>query len=262
MPNYMFDLSVDRVDLVTEGANSEAMIKIFKSKNEGGTAMNYEEILASLKPEHRDVIKSEMDKLATLSPEDQAKVDEFDTLNTDLAKAKEELVNLQKELEETKKSVDEDVAKGKPDMEDVIKGLDPAVQEVFKSLKAQKEAAEEVLKSAQKEKLHAEAIAKAKELKALPVEENTLVSVIEKGVSPEVMNIFTAAAKAFGDSDLFKSKGSDIGNSSTGTDAWAKIEAKASEIAKSRNITVAKATDVAIKENPDLYKEYLDNGAN
>lgn len=259
----MFDLSVDRVDLVSEGANSAAMIKIFKSKNEGGTAMNYEEILASLKPEHRTVIEAEFKKVSKLPEDVQAKVDGYDQMSTDLAKAKEDLAQVQNDLEEEKKkNAEGDVAKGKPDMEEVIKGLDPAVQEVFKSLKAQKEAAEAVVKEAQKEKAHNEAVAKAKDLKALPVDEATLVDVIEKGVSTEIMNIFTAVAKALDDSDLFKSKGSDAGNSNTSTDSWAKIEAKASEIAKARNITVAKATDIAIKENPDLYKEYLENGAN
>ena len=47
-----------------------------------------------------------------------------------------------------------------------------------------------------------------------------------------------------------------------GSDAWSKIESKAAEIVANESITKAKAISRVIKENPELYKEYLQGGAN
>ena len=46
MPNMMTDLVIDRVDLVEEGCNSAAFIRLYKSR---GEKMSYESILKSLK---------------------------------------------------------------------------------------------------------------------------------------------------------------------------------------------------------------------
>ena len=262
LPNYLFDLSVDRVDLVDEGACSVADIKLFKNKG-GSNAMEYQEILEKLQPEHKAVIEAEVAKAACMTAEaDKDKLAKMETLEEELnttkaclAQKEEELAKLQEEC---------NVNKSKPEFEDILKGLDPAVQEVFKSMKAQKEAAEAVAKAAQQAKLHEEAVAKAKDLKALPVEEEKLVSLIEKGISEEVHEVLKAAAAACENSDIFKSTGTDTTGSgvSTADSAWAKIELKADEIAKAKGITKAKAIDEAVKANPELYREYLDGGAN
>ena len=261
MPQYMFDLSVDRVDLVNEGACSEAHIMLFKNKK-GDNKMTYEQIMEKLTPEHRatveaTVAKAKEDAEATVA-EAVAKTAE---MTEELEATKAKCDELEKSLEETVE-VEDEIEKSKTDaVEDVIKSLDPAVQAVFKSLQAKTEAAEAVVKAVQKEKEHAEAIAKAKTLSTLPVAEEVLVAEIEKGISPEVMNILEAAAKATADAEIFKSVGTDK-IAPTGVDAWARIESAAVEIAKTKNISQAKAIDAAIKENPDLYREYIKNGAN
>ena len=270
MATLLVDLMVDRVDLVEEGSCSVADIKLFKNKG-GKPAMEFAQILEQLKPEHRAVVEAEVAKAkaeATAAMEEElnkakcdleesmTKASELEATNEELAKENEEL----KAANESKDGEEETVEKSNRDMEEVIKGLDPTVQAYLANLKAQKDAAEQVAKSAAAEKAKEQAIAKARELKALPVEETQLVSVIEKGMPEEIYDILKSAAKLCEESELFKSKGSDAeGNTE---DAWAKIEAKASEIAKARNISREKAVGAVIKEFPEMYTEYLNNGAN
>lgn len=257
----MFDLTVNRVDLVKEGANSKAFIKLYKSKG-GEQLMGLNEILASLKPEHKAVVEEALKKASEEVPTDaQEKLTSAEGMVETL---KSKLATTEEELRKSKAAYD-DLQKSKEDTnpEDVIKGLDPAVQEIFKSMQSQKKAAEEMIKQMNTEKVHNTAVAKAKELKALPVKEEDLITAIEKGVDPTLMSILEASAKAFSEADLFKSKGADTsGAGDSASSAWDKIEAKAEAIAKSKNITKQKAVGEAIKENPDLYKAYLEGGAN
>ena len=234
MPNLLLDLEVDRVDLVNEGANSEAFIKLYKRK-EREKDMTFEEILAKMKPEHKEVVEQELEKAKTEVP----------------AEVKEELEKAQELL---------DKSKPEPSEEEVLKSLDPKVQEIVKSLKAQKEAAEETAKELMKKKEEEDAISKAKSFKNLPVEEEKLVSLL-KTASDEVIEVLKAANDALENSASFEEIGK--GNTDTvGVDAYAKIEKRAQESAKAEGITVEKAFSTAVKEMPEQYKEYLDGGAN
>lgn len=248
VPNLLIDLVVDRVDLVDEGANSAAFIKLYKRK-EMETGMDFNEIISKLKPEHAEVIQAELAKAKAEVPEEIAK--ELSDTKVELETLKVELEKFKEEAKKSKEPVQEE------NFEEVLKNLDPAVQKVFKSLQAQKEAAEQIAKQLQEQKEEEEAIAKARALKALPVEEEKLVQVV-KGVSDDVYEILKSVAKVLEESDIFE----EIGKSNAGTtDAWTKIEKKAEEIAKRDGITVEKAISVVINENPELYREYLSGGA-
>ena len=216
MPNLLVDLVVDRVDLVDEGANSAAFIKLYKRKERDAT-MDFNEIITKLKPEHAEVIQEEIAKAKAEVPEEIAK---------ELSDTKEKLETVESELTKMK----EDVNKAKEpaeeeNFEEVIKSLDPAVQKVFKSLQSQKEAAEQVAKQLSEQKEEEEAIAKAKSLKALPVEEEKLVQVV-KGVSDDVYEILKSAAKVLEESDIFEEVGKGKGDAGS-IDAWSRIEKKA-----------------------------------
>ena len=240
VPNLLIDLVVDRVDLVDEGANSAAFIKLYKRK-EMETGMDFSEIISKLKPEHAEVIQAELAKAKTEVPEEIAK---------ELSDTKAELEKFKEEAKKSKEPAQEE------NFEEILKSLDPAVQKVFKSLQAQKEAAEQIAKQLKEQKEEEEAIAKAKALKALPVEEEKLVQVV-KSVSDDVYEILKSAAKVLEESDIFE----EVGKSNAGSiDAWSRIEKKAEEIAKRDGITVEKAISVVINENPELYKEYLSGG--
>ena len=245
------DLVVDRVDLVDEGANTAAFIKLYKRK-ERDAIMDFNEIIAKLKPEHAEVIQEEIAKAKAEVPEEIAK--ELSDTREKLDITETELTKMKEEVKKSKEPAQEE------NFEEVLKNLDPAVQKVFKSLQSQKEAAEQVAKQLNEQKEEEEAIKKAKTLKALPVEEDKLVQVV-KGVSDDVYEILKSAAKVLEESEIFEEVGK--GKSGAGsTDAWSKIEKKADEIAKRDSITKEKAIGVVINENPELYKEYLSGGAN
>ena len=251
MPNLLMDLVVDRVDLVDEGANTAAFIKLYKRK-ERDAIMDFNEIIAKLKPEHAEVIQEEIAKAKAEVPEEIAK--ELSDTREKLDITETELTKMKEEVKKSKEPAQEE------NFEEVLKNLDPAVQKVFKSLQSQKEAAEQVAKQLNEQKEEEEAIKKAKTLKALPVEEDKLVQVV-KGVSDDVYEILKSAAKVLEESEIFEEVGK--GKSGAGsTDAWSKIEKKADEIAKRDSITKEKAIGVVINENPELYKEYLSGGAN
>lgn len=288
MPYLLEDLVVDRVDLVDEGANSAAFIELYKRKERGAT-MDIKEILSKMKPEHSSVIQAELDKLSgdvMKAKEDLATVTtERDTATQDLEKAKEDLKaanedkeKAESELETLKASMPDECdcdgeadengrckVCGKPkkkaafDEEETLKSMPAAARAVFIKMRTQKEAAEEEVRKAKDAEKQAEAVAKAAELKALPIETEKLVGVL-KSCSADMVDVLTTINVAIEGTVLDEVGKSNAG--SKGADAWSKIEAKADEIAKRDSVTKQKAVSIAIKENPELYKEYLQGGAN
>lgn len=288
MPYLLEDLVIDRVDLVDEGANSAAFIELYKRKERSAT-MDIKEILSKMKPEHSAVIQAELDKLSsevTKAKEDLATVTtECSTAKQDLEKAKEDLKAANEGKEKAESELETLRAKeseececdgeadengmckvcGKPkkkaafDEEETLKSMPAAARAMFIKMRTQKEAAEEEVRKAKDAEAQAEAVAKAAELKALPIETDKLVGVL-KNCSAEMVDVLTTINAAIEGTVLDEVGKSNPG--SKGADAWAKIEAKADEIAKRDSVTKQKAVSIAIKENPELYKEYLQGGAN
>lgn len=276
MPYLLEDLVINRVDLVDEGANSAAFIELYKRK-ERGEPMDYKEVIAKMNPEQGKLVQAELDRLAgevkkaqedlgavtTERDEAQKKLDEavakLETANGDLAVAKSEL----DALKEAQKLNDEAAKKAAFDEEETMKAMPKEARELFAKMKAQKDAAEEELRKAKEAEKHAEAVSKAAALKALPVEQEKLVELI-KGASPAVLEVLSTVATAMEETalgEVGKNKAG-TGNASTSNEAWAQIEAKAAEVAKKDNISKAKAISKVVDENPDLYKQYLQGGAN
>lgn len=257
MPNLVVDLDVNRVDLVDEGACSAAFIELYKRKEKH---MDVKEILSKMKPEHAAVIEEAIGKAKT---EAATAVSEKETAQSELTKAKEDLAAANKEIETLKaKQKDEEEKKKNGssfDEEETMKSMPEAAREMFAKMKAQKEAAEEELRKSKEAEIQSEAVAKAAQLKALPVETDKLVEVL-KGCSPDLLDMLTTINTAI-EGTVLDEVGKSAGGS-TGADAWSKIEAKAEEVAKRDGVTKQKAVSIAIKENPELYKEYLQGGAN
>lgn len=247
MPNLLIDLEVDRVDLVDEGANSAAHIRLYKRKEIDQT-MELKDIIAKMKPEHAAVVEAEIAKAKSEVPEEVAQ---------DLAKAKSDLAAKEQELEAVVKAKPAQ----EPTQEEVIKSLDPAVQEIFKSMQRQKEAAEALALQAAEKQLTDNAIAKAKQLAAIPVEESELVNVV-KGMDENVFNILKAAADAIENAGVLDETGVAKGAEPTVTsnDAWDAIEKAAGDIAKEKQVSLEKAIGFAIQANPELYRKYLEGG--
>lgn len=252
--------------------------------------MDVKEILSKMKPEHASVLQAEFDRLAgdvSKANDTVAEITaERDTIAQDLSKANDSLSAANEELATTKSELetlkakhpaececdgeedDEGLCKacGKPkkkktgfDEEETLNRMPAEARALFVKMRTQKEAAEEEVRKAKEAEAHSAAVAKAAELKALPVESEKLVGVL-KGCSADMVDVLTCINAAIEGTVL-----DEVGKSHSGSnhaDAWSKIEAKADEIAKRDNITKQKAVSVAIKENPELYKEYLQGGAN
>lgn len=259
MPYILTDLVIDRVDLVDEGANSAAFIEVFKRK-EQDTQMDVSEIISKLKPEHASVIQQELDTLT------RQRDDALATIETLKGRCKKE------DGKECDKPGCDDGMDDTDDMEkgtgfdetEVLKSMPEQARAMFEKMREQKEAAEEQVRKNAEEKAEAEAIAKAATMKSLPIEQSKLVEIL-KGCNADIVELLTAASAAIDATvlnEVGKSKSNGAASTSTDSDAWSKIEAKAEEIAKRDSITKQKAVSVAIKENPELYKEYLDGGAN
>lgn len=278
MPYLLEDLVIDRVDFVDEGCCSAAFIELYKRKEQSGL-MDVKEILSKMKPEHASVIEEAINKakedLATATTErDEARQElananeALTAANEDLEKAKSELETLQSENDDEDDNTDDEdeTEKAKAgasfDEAETLKSMPEAARELFAKMKHQKEAAEEELRKAKEAEKNAEAIAKAKELKAIPIEHDKLVGIIKRA-DDEVLDLLMTVNAAIEGTVLEEvGKSHKSSNTNTGDEAWAKIESAADVIAKRDNITKAKAISVVIKEKPELYKEYLQGGAN
>ena len=274
MSYLLEDLVVDRVDLVDEGANSAAFIELFKRK-ERKESMDYKEVIAKMSPEQGKLVQAELDKLAgevTKAKEDLATVTterdeakkQLDETNGKLETANDDLATAKSELDALKQDEGKDcAAKAAFDEEETMKAMPKEARELFTKMKAQKDAAEEELRKAKDAEKHAEAVAKAATLKSLPIEQAKLVELV-KGATPEVLELLATVATAMDETvlgEVGKSKAG-AGTASTSNEAWAQIEAKADEVAKKDSISKAKAISKVVNENPDLYKQYLQGGAN
>lgn len=242
--------------------------------------MNFEDILDKLKPEHASVITETLTKArndAAVAEKNLADRDaELAAANDALAKANAELETLKAKSEHCECDGEADdngvcASCGKPkksanfDETETLKSLPENVRVLLAKERAKREAAEELLRKNEAEKIEAEAIAKAAGLKAIPVSQERLVGVL-KSCDPAVFEILQAANKAIEDStltELGKNRGNGAASGASDSDvAWAQIEKKATEIAKRDSVTSEKAIAIAIEENPDLYRQYLEGGAN
>lgn len=286
MSTLLEDLVIDRVDLCDEGANSEAFIELFKRKEQ--SSMDVKEVLSKMKPEHAKLIQDAMDASAASLKKAQ---DSVAAITKERDDAKAELEAAQKSLADVQKALDDMKEEHKPHPEDcdcpecrakreaaakdskgsgnasfdqteTFKSMPKEVQDYLATLKTQKEAAESELRKSKEAAAEAEAVAKAESLKAIPVEKEKLVGIL-KTATPELIELLTVINTAIEGTVLGEVGKSASGSSDTGAaDAWGKIDAKATELAKSKNITKAKAVSEVIKENPELYREYLEGGAN
>lgn len=286
MPTELKRLKIDRVDLVPEGANSAAFVTLYKGKEM--KSMDASEILEKLKPEHAEVLKS---AFAELERQKKQAEDEAAAAKKEAAVAKAEAAKkpagesgaaptkedeANKACGEKTEKKGEQPVNGKPsdavkakegttsfdDTETLTKGLDPQVAAYIEQIKKQKEAAEEAAREAIAKERHMNAVNKAAELKALPIAADELISFIEKS-SDETVDMLSAIAKGIEGTVLSEvGKSTDKTFSASSSDAWARIEKAAEKLAAERNVSVAKATGMVIKEQPALYKEYLEGGAN
>lgn len=240
LPRMLLDLEVTRVDLVDEGANSEAFIKIFKRKEGGSVDMTFEEILKQLKPEHAQEVKEEIAKAKAEVPE--ATQIELDNLRNEVAK-----------LKDTPAETNE---------EDILKKADPAVKALIEKSRLEAAAAKEAVKKMKEEQLQKEAIEKAKELPNIDQEEGQLAEVFralkqtDEKLFETVFGLLKAANEAIAEGKVLEEIGKSAGTEDD-AEAWNVIEKKAEEIVKIKNISKEAAIAQVVQNHPDLYEAYI-----
>lgn len=245
--NWIKDPEYDRVDLVKEGANSEAHIKLFKSKDkEGEDDMKLEDCLKTLKKEHAEAIQEEFNRI----------------------------IKEKEKIEEELKQMKENQGKGKgkgtddeePTEEDILKSADPAIQAIVKQAKAQAALAEKAIAKMRDVEMQKEAIEKTKDLTNIGSDNKELVELYkslnatDSKLCEKVFEVLTKANNVAAGSDIFKEIGAaaPAGETPQGKQtAWNKIEARAAEIAKSASISKEMAISRVMDEQPELYEAYL-----
>lgn len=270
------EMVIDRVDLCDEGANSEAFVELFKRKE---TPMD-KDLNKNLPNEEKPAEAPATEKPAEETPAAEKPAEEkvltdaekIFSLEAELAEARAELAEAKAKVEAlsglagANTGCPTEKAEDKPntlsfDSTETIKSLPPEIKEYIDTIKAQKEAAETALAKSMEEAKEKEAIEKANTFKAIPLAQEKLVGII-KSASPEVMELLNAVNTAMEGQVL-----SEVGKSVTTdvpatNEAWAKIESKANALAIEKKVSVAKAISQVIDENPELYREYIEGGAN
>ena len=263
--NILVDLDISRVDLVKEGADDNAFIKYFKNR-EGGPAMTFKEIIAKLKPEDKAVIEAELEKAKSCGAEEsEVEKEKTEDETPEEKKEKTEDETPEEKREETEVTKEKEEKPEEDDMEEVFKSLDPRVKALFDAVNAKATAAEAVAKSLVEKELEAEAVAKAKEVAGIGASEEQLVKIYKSlketnaELCSEVFGIFKTAAnvKEAGEGIFDTVAKHKSGVENTAGNAWDRIMAEATEVAKAKGITEAAAVSEVVKAKPELYKEYL-----
>lgn len=284
MAKKLTNLKITKVSLVDEGACSAAHITLFKQKK-GGSEMTFEEMMESLSEEQQAIIKAkfdaqneELEKAKEECSEKEQELEEakkaFSEKEEELEKVKQEKKDLETKASETEEE-EEDLAveadsedgvtKAKEELteEEILKNVDPAVREMIQKAKSEAEVHKQALIKMKEEKEVAQLTEIAKSINNVGTEEAQLVSMLKKAKSVdvefynEVLKTLQVANNIIADSELLKEKGQSFAGNDV--DAWSKVDAKADEIAKARNVSKAKATNIVIDEFPELYQAYLDS---
>ena len=287
MAKKLTNLKITKVSLVDEGACSAAHITLFKHKKGGSEKMTFEEMMNSLTEEQQAVIKAkfdaqneELEEAKKAFSEKEEELEEakkaFSEKEEELEKVKQEKKDLETKASETEEEDDEDtlaievnsedgVTKAKKELteEEILKNVDSAVREMIQKAKSEAEIHKQAVLKMKEEKEIAEVTEIAKSLSGVGTEETKMVSMLRKAKSldvelyAEVLKALQVANNIIADSELLKEKGQ--AGDKAGVDAWAQVDAKADEIAKTRGVSKAKATNIVIDEFPQLYQAYLDS---
>ena len=242
MRTFLVDLELDRVDLVKEGANTKAQIKLLKRKET--QPMTFEEILKALKPEQAEVITKAIEDAR------KEKETELTTAQADLTKTKEDLQTAIADLAKAKETIE----KSKPtqqedELEVLMKSVNPALAKHIQTLQT-------AVDSMVSEKADQVAKQRFETVKAIPVEETKLKEVL-KAVSPATLEVLQAASSAI-EKSLLGAKGFESG---TGTDvdgdaAYASLEKSAKKLqTENASLTYEQAFLKACADDPETYRK-------
>ena len=253
MPAILRGLKVDEGSLVDNPANKAATVVFFKRADDTNN------------PQGDDPVEELQKLLEELSEETRkAVLDQFTELDKKHTDLVEKVTKLETDLEEAKKAAESD----DDDPEDDPINKNDLPEEVRKRLEETEAKAEELQKRLDAERdtrLTTEFISKAQTLSHLQgtpeemgeVLKNAFTKLDEEEYSKLFKALENANEIAKKSEALFREYGKAAPNTE-GDDAHGKLVKLAKAIqAKSDGVTFEKAYDEAMRRNPDLYNEYL-----
>lgn len=216
----------------------------------------------SLSAEAKEFVESLEAKLEKL----EDKIDKA----RELKKKYDELVEKADLAEKKVKDLESQVAKQNVDPEEEFKkSLPESVRKRLEASEQRAKQAEEEVKKFNEARAKEQYIAKAKEYGKLPIKSEELGLILKSVAEKDAENyvkleeLLKAANEQIKAGDLFKEKGTASAGGATGNSAYEKLSTMAQEIVKSDSkVTFYEAFEMALKRNPDLYKEYVEEGAN
>lgn len=233
--NYLVDLSLDKVALCNQGANSRATILLTKRKETTDMPKTYAEVLTSLQPEAADAITKHIE--SQVADATAPLTEAVATLTANLAKATIAPAVVTPEV-------------ATPDLASMLKSVAPEILGYIDGINKQ-------IKSLTDAQQASDVDTKFNLVKSIPLPEATLKSIIASA-TPEVFDVMKTAAAAIVTNTLKSAEGA-AGEGAvvtTSNEAYAALEKAASKIALEKNITKEAAFGVACDENGALYAQY------
>lgn len=254
------DVETLEVSLVPKGANQRDFL-LFKNKE--GKPMSQENV------NKQDVNKQEEDlrEIATVLAE-VWNMTTGEALRVIDAIEGAEMENLESALvgEEEEDYEDKSVNISKEDLPDELKDEVEGLFKQYEQIKKENQEIKQELRKEKEQKRLNEFISKAEQFNNLPVKPNEFGKILknladsdEKGFQ-KLMEVLKSADESLNQSGLFKEKGSSVGD--TASDSWGKIEKRAEGVMEEKGLSREKAINQVMKDNPELYRQYMDEKSN
>ncbi len=227
----LVNLTLDAVALCNTGANSRAHILLNKRKENENMPQTFEELIKALTTDQANIVNAH---IATLEKAHKEAVEKLDGQITQLTATNEQLAKS---------------AKPAPTEEDVLKNAPPELAAMFSKM-------QDSMASMIAEREEALAKSRYEKLKAIPVPETDLKSIL-KTASPAVVAVLEKAATAVEAALNPVGKNTDnkfqAGNAD---EAYAKLEKAAKAISAERGVSFEKAFTLACTEDTTTYAAY------
>lgn len=179
-------------------------------------------------------------------------------------------VDVMETLSEAEGGNPDDYEKGvnitKEDLPDELKDEVEGLFKQYEQIKKENEEIKQELRKEKEQKRLSEFISKAEQFDNLPVNPNEFGKILKNFADSDeegfqkLMEVLKSADESINQSGLFKERGSSIGD--TASDAWGKIEKSAEGLMEEKGLSREQAINQVMKNNPELYRQYMDEKSN
>jgi hypothetical protein len=246
------------IGVMSEGLGVRKATEFEEGKESEGTTLADEDELDKEQTEFEEGKESEGTTLA-----DQGELDKA----TEFEEGKEsEGTTLADEDELDKEDTEKSIQKSLESLPAAVRNQMTALWKSNREEIKKREELEKALKAERDERLRKEFVEKAnsefphvpgKSPEELGLMLKTLHGVVPK-IAEDLEGIFKSVSVAIEKTGLLKELGSGLGSRSGGASAYAKLDGMAREAVSKSGDSYAKAFETAMKNNPELYSQYLD----